>query len=49
MIQSVSHLTFVVRDIEKTVCDYDNHLFERHTGTLPERHAAYRQGTEQTI
>jgi catechol 2,3-dioxygenase-like lactoylglutathione lyase family enzyme len=29
--------------------DYDNHLFELHTGTLSERLARYERGTGKTV
>ena len=42
----ISHITFIVRDLERqslSFHDFDNHLFELHTGTLDERLARYAQ------
>ena len=43
----ISHITFIVRDLERqslSFHDFDNHLFELHTGTLEQRLLRYGAG-----
>jgi catechol 2,3-dioxygenase-like lactoylglutathione lyase family enzyme len=42
MMEGVSHITFIVKDLDRTThsvyfYDYDNNLFELHTETLENR------------
>lgn len=54
-IQQLSHLTFIVKDLKSPrprvegegqslyFYDFDNHLFELHTGTLAQRLVRYKE------